>query len=209
MTPDEDLIATQVDTESDSRVPVVSVARSVIACRFLMAAPSLNSATVKFTLTSSDVFRALVADLVRRRWFALALPILGAVGVIWAIADPADPDASLPSGLVCIAIGGVLFGLLPYLQTRALMKSPSIGSAMSLTASDQGIEFVGSHSNGRVDWAVVKAISESSNRILIYLLPVGFHIVPKGQIASSDLNAFRAVLRAHVTRYRGSRSAPA
>ena len=127
----------------------------------------------------------------------LLLPIVGVVAVVWAAVDPANGAVNLNSGVIAVLVGFVLFGVLPYLQTRAVMKTPNFGGVMSLTASDQGIEFTGEHSNARIDWSMVNGVLETHHRILINLRPAGFQVIPKPQLNPADLNAFKDVLRVH------------
>lgn len=154
-----------------------------------------NAVTVKFRLTSSDVSWALARHTFRKMWFLLLLPIIGTISIVWAILDPAEPAVNLNTGCGLLLFGVVLFAGLPFIQTRAVMKTPNFSGVMTLTVSEQGIEFAGEQSNAMIKWPMVKAVSEMSHAILIYLKPAGFQIVPKGQVSQVDLAAFRNVLR--------------
>jgi hypothetical protein len=96
-----------------------------------------------------------------------------------------------------LAIGAFLFGVSPYLQTRAVMKAPNFGGLMTLTVSEEGIELTGERSNARIDWVMVKGVSEMSHAILLYLKPAGFQIVPKRQLSQADVATLKNLLRLH------------
>jgi hypothetical protein len=49
---------------------------------------------------------------------------------------------------------------------------------MTLTVSEQGIEFTGEHSNARIGWPMVKGVSETKHAILINLKPAGSKSFP-------------------------------
>jgi hypothetical protein len=123
-----------------------------------------DSVTVKFTLTKSDVFLALIRHTVRIMWFMLLLPIVGVISIAWATIDPANGPVNLGGGFGLLAFGALIFGVSPYLQTRTTMKNPNVGGPMTLSVSESGIEFTSEHSNGRIDWAIVKGVSEHSAR---------------------------------------------
>ena len=156
-----------------------------------------NAVTVEFRLTTSDVFLALVRHTMRRMWFMLLLPIVGTISIVWAILDPLNAPVNLGRGCWVLFLGAFIFCGLPYLQTRAAMKSPNFGGLITFTVSDHGIEFTGEHANARIAWTMVKGISEMHHAILIHLKPAGFQIVPKGQLSQADVAAFRNVLRLH------------
>lgn len=130
-------------------------------------------------------------------WFLLLLPIVGTISITWAILDPNNGAVSLNSGCVMLAIGAFLFGMSPYLQTRAVMKAPNFGGLMTLTVSEEGIELTGERSNARIDWMMVKGVSEMSHAILLYLKPAGFQIVPKRQLSQADVATLKNLLRLH------------
>jgi hypothetical protein len=67
---------------------------------------------------------------------------------------------------------------------------------MTLTASDQGIELTGQHSNARFGWSMVKGFS-GTNRDTHRCEAGWFQIVFKGQLSQADVTAFRSVLRLH------------
>src|SRR4051794_4346471 len=102
-----------------------------------------DAVTVSFTLTRSELYRTFTSQLVRRMWFMLLLPIAGAVTVVLAIVNPADPSVNLNSGLIAFFVGAFLFCGVPYLQARWVMKAPNFAGEMTLTVSDDGIEFTG------------------------------------------------------------------
>lgn len=154
-----------------------------------------NAVTVQFRLTSSDVSSALARHTFRKMWFLLLLPIVGVISIVWALLDPAEPPVNLNTGFGLLFFGLVLFVGLPFIQARAVMKTPNFKGRMTLTVSEQGIEFTGEQSNAMIKWPMVKAVSETIHVILIYLKPAGFQIVPKGQVPQLDLAAFRNVLR--------------
>ncbi len=153
-----------------------------------------NAVTVKFRLTSSDVFLAVARYTLRRMWFMLLLPIFGAVSIIWAILNP-DNGAVNWGACWLFFVGAYLFGGMPYLQTRAAMKNPNFGGLMAFTVSEKGIDFTAEHSNGSIGWPMVKGVSETSHAILIDLKPAGLEIVPKRQISQADVAAFKKALR--------------
>ena len=158
----------------------------------------ISSVTVTYTLTSSDVYRALMHYMVRRMWFLLPLPILGAIGTVWALADPQNGAVTVSNAGTMLLIGVFFFVVSPYLQTRAATKVPNFGVPMTLTLSERGIEFVGGHSNANIAWSMTKGVSETNHAILIHLKPAGFQIVPKSQISSEDLADLTAVLSDHL-----------
>src|SRR5690349_15389562 len=130
-----------------------------------------DKVAVTFRLTSSDVFSALARHTIRRMWFLLLLPILGAVSIVWAILDPAEPAVNLSTGFGLLVFGLFLFLGLPLIQARAAMKNPNFGGPMTLTVSEQGIEFTGEQSTATIRWPMVKGVSEKSHAILVYLKP--------------------------------------
>jgi hypothetical protein len=156
-----------------------------------------DAVTVKFRLTSSDVFWALVRQAIRRMWFLLLLPILGSISIVWAVVEPDNGAVTLGQACWVFFVGAFLFVGMPYLQTRATMKAPNFGGLMALTVSGQGIQFTGEHSNGSIDWSMVKGVSEITHAILINLKPAGIQIVPKRQLAQADVTAFKKLLRLH------------
>jgi len=166
-----------------------------------MAYPTMSDepgpVTLTFQLTSADVFRALAVTILRRYWLLLMLPLFAGIAVVLAIVDPAT-RSNLPGAFVAFLMAGLIFLGLPYFQTRAVMKSPSLRGPMRLTASGAGIEYATEHSQGTYDWALVKRVVETRHAILIHLNPAGFQIAPKGQLSAGDVASFRSVLRAHV-----------
>src|SRR5580698_486056 len=102
-----------------------------------------EAVTVKFRLTQSEVFEALVRINIRTLWIGLLPPIIGAIAVVWAIVDPANGAVNLSSGFVCLAIGALVFGAIPYFTARMVMKAPNSGGLMTVTATGQGIEVTG------------------------------------------------------------------
>jgi len=152
-----------------------------------------NSITVRFRLKSSDVFWGLARHTIRTMWFMLLLPIAGAISIVGAMFDRAG--YSLTRGCICIVFGAFLFCGLPYLQTRSIMKTPNFGGLMILSASEEGIEFTGEHSTGKIGWLLVKGATEVKHAVLIHMKPVGFQIVPKAQLSQADLETFKKVLR--------------
>jgi hypothetical protein len=154
-----------------------------------------NAVTVTFRLASSDVFLALARHMMRGMWFLLPLLFLAPISAIWSIIDPANDAVSATSGSVVFLIGVLVFTGVPYLQTRALMKTPNFGGPMTLTVTEQGIGFVGEHSNANIGWAFVKGVSETKRAILIHLKMAGFQIVPKNRIPNADVEAVKNVLR--------------
>jgi hypothetical protein len=158
----------------------------------------ISSVTVTFTLTSSDVYGALVSHMVRRMWFLLPLPILGALGTVWAIADPQNGAVTVSNAFTMLLIGVFFFIGSPYLQTRSAMKVPNFGGPMTLTLSERGIEFTAGHSNANIAWSMVKGVSETNHAILIHIKPAGFQVVPQSQVSSEDRAALTAVLSAHL-----------
>lgn len=162
---------------------------------FLLMTDLTKAVTVKFRLTSSDVFTALARHGLRRMWFLLLLPILGAASVVWAILDPNNGAVTLGPACWVFFVGAFLFGGMPYLHTRAAMKNPNFGGPMALTVSEKGIDFTGEHSNGSIGWPMVKGVSEMAHAILINLKPAGFQIIPKRQLSQADVAAFKTALR--------------
>jgi YcxB-like protein len=158
-----------------------------------------DAVTVKFRLTSSDVFWALVRQAIRRMWFLLLLPILGSISIVWTVVEPNNGAVTLGQACWVFFVGAFLFGGLPYLQTRATMKAPNFGGLMILTVSGRLIQFTGEHSNGSIDGSMVKSVSETTHAILIHLKPAGIQIVPKRQLPQADVTAFKKVLRLHVS----------
>jgi hypothetical protein len=156
-----------------------------------------NAVTVKFTLTSSDVFWALAWNTMRKLWFLLLLPIAGVVSIVWKIRDPADSSVNLTSGSICLALGVFFFVAAPYLGALQLRKSPTFSGPVTFSASEQGIELTGEHSNAKLDWSMVKGFSEMNHAILVNLKPAGFQIVPKRQLSQADTAALRNVLKFH------------
>ena len=126
-----------------------------------------NAVTVKFRLSTSDVFLALARHTMRRMWILLLLPITGTISIVWAILDPVNGAANLNRGCVVLVFGAFFFCAAPYLQTRAAMKIPNFGGLMTLTVCEQGIEFTGEHSNARIAWSMVKGVAEMKHAILI------------------------------------------
>jgi 1,4-dihydroxy-2-naphthoate octaprenyltransferase len=112
-----------------------------------------NAATVKFRLTSSDVFWALGWHTMRKMWLLLPLPVLGAISIVWAVVDPNNGAVGLGSACWVFFVGAFIFVGLPYLQTRAAEKNPNFAGQMTFTAAEKGIEFVGLHSNGSIGLA--------------------------------------------------------
>jgi YcxB-like protein len=156
-----------------------------------------DEVTVKFRLTRSDVFSALARHTIRHMWFLFLLPIIGAVSVVWAIVDPAEPAVNLNTGFGLFLFGLFLFLGLPLIQARSVTKTPNFGGPMTLAVSQQGIEFTGEHSNATIRWPMVKGVSEMSHAILIYLKPAGFQVVPKSQLSQADVAALRNILRVY------------
>jgi hypothetical protein len=144
----------------------------------VLMADQPDAVTINFRLNNSDVFRAIAGQLLRKFWILLLFPIVGTISIIWALIDPNNGAASLNSGCIMLAIGAFFFGLAPYLQTRTVMKAPNFGGLMTLTVSEKGIELTAEHSNARIDWTIVKEVSETSHAILLYLKPAGFKSFP-------------------------------
>jgi hypothetical protein len=142
-----------------------------------------NAVMVKFRLTRSEAFSVFAWNNVRKMWYLLLVPILGAISIVWAILDPANSVVNLNGGLGCLVGGAFLFGVLPYVGTLAVMKHPNFGGVMTLTVSAAGIHLTGEHSSATADWLMVKGFSEVNHAILINMKPVGFHIVPKDQVS--------------------------
>jgi hypothetical protein len=68
---------------------------------------------------------------------------------------------------------------------------------MTLTVTEREIELTGEHSNAKLDWSMVTGVSERENAILIHMKPVGFQLVPKGQLPQEDVRAFKSFLQLH------------
>jgi hypothetical protein len=162
-----------------------------------------KAVTIKFRLTNSDVSSALARHTFRRMWFLLLLPVIGAVSIVWALLDPGEPAVNLNTGCGLLLAGVFLFVVSPMIQARAIMKSPNCSGLMTLTVSDQGIDFTGELSNATIRWAMVKGVSEMRHAIPIYLKPAGFQIIPKREIPEADLTTFRNVIHLHAPGPRG------
>jgi hypothetical protein len=144
------------------------------------------------------VFTVLFRQGIRKKWFALLLPLVGLFSVTRVLVAPADAASAgvnLGGALWMLGLGVFFFVGLPYLQTRAVMKNPNFGQPTSLRISEGGIEFAGKHSNAKIGWPMVMGVSESTNAILIQLKAAGIHIIPSSQLSESDLLAVRTVLR--------------
>jgi YcxB-like protein len=156
-----------------------------------------DSVTVQFRLNSSDVFRTLVRQTVRKMWLLLLMPICGLISAAWLILDPGNSAVTWSSAAVMLTISALLFVVQPYLQTAAAMKAPNFGGAMRLTLSGAGIEFAGEHSNGNLSWSMVKSVSRTKQALLIHLNPAGFQVVPRRALSAADVAAIENILRLH------------
>lgn len=68
---------------------------------------------------------------------------------------------------------------------------------MRLGFSNLGVESTGPHSNGRVDWLLIRGARENKQNIFI-LYQNCFFLVPKRQVRTGDLSAIRSILRANL-----------
>jgi YcxB-like protein len=135
--------------------------------------------------------------MVRQFWFLLFFPVAGAVNVAMAIFGPAMFDQILIGGLMALAFGILVFVIGPYLQVRSALKNPNFHGELTFRFSGEGIEESGQHASGRMDWSLVKGVSETRRYIFVHMKQGGFELIPKDKLTSQEVTVLKSVLRAH------------
>jgi hypothetical protein len=159
--------------------------------------------SVEVQLTPTDIYRLSLITLFQRfRWF-LAIAVLGILLVIFANVKAGQWDWNWQNLLgpffllVFIPYG---FFIAPYFAARKyLRKNPNVAGPLSYTFSDRGIEVLGPHSQGRLDWEAILRAQETRSLFLLYPQTAIAHVIPKRFLANTDQQtSLRALVRAHV-----------
>lgn len=158
-------------------------------------ADQTQAITIRFQLSKSDVYRALVRNIVRKAWFLALVPIVGVSSVLIALLEPAKYGDQLYSGVLTILFGAFFFLGVPYAQARSAMKNPSFRGPLVYTFSGEGILTEGKYASGRMDWELVKGVSESDRYIFVRMAQDCFHVIPKNQVSEADTSTLKSILR--------------
>jgi hypothetical protein len=154
-----------------------------------------QAVTIRFQLSKSDVYWALVQNNFRLAWvFALIVALILLQPLI------ASPESTIDRNFISNVIPSValvvfLFLALPYIGARNTMKSPTFRGPLEYTFSDAGILSKGMHASSQSDWPLIKRVSESSRFVFVRTVQNHFHIIPKAQVSAADLATLKSILR--------------
>jgi len=118
-----------------------------------------RAVTIRFQLSKSDVYRALVWNAFRRPWIAALIVVMGVRYMLFALMGTAEHrEMLLCAGVVLILLG--VFRLLgtPYIRTRTTMSSPTFQGPLEYTFSDAGIFSKGMYSSSQSEWVLIKRV---------------------------------------------------
>jgi len=154
-----------------------------------------QAVTIRVQLSRSDLYRALVRTAFRKLWFLGVLIVAFMFVTLIASAEPRKYSDLIYGVLAAILFGACLCLGIPYIRTRAALRNPSLRGLSQYTFSAGGVLTERVHASGRIGWALVKGVSESTEHIFLWMPEGNFHLIPKGQVAAADLAALKSILR--------------
>ena len=163
----------------------------------------MDGSPISFTvqLTPHDLFRANMALLVRRYWWAVLLPIpVALAALLWISQTNYDPGAR-PIIIVSIipvwflwVVGRVYFGARSQFRQQKGLREPN-----HYTIADEGIQIESPSSADRMDWTHIYQAHENKRFFFLHLSKRLRCVIPKRALPDEKTVAqMRQLIRAHV-----------
>jgi hypothetical protein len=102
---------------------------------------------------------------------------------------------------------GVVFGLLwfaymllgpRFFSRRQFQNNPTVQSPITLSASEQGLEFHSQHTDARIAWSAYVAWAEAKSVFIIMPQPRIYSTIPKRAFGADQIGEFREMLRDNI-----------